>query len=63
MTIVTYADIARPQAEVFAYATDPSREITEIKPPRDWASHGLDGPIREAPRSCQKLKQRPESAS
>jgi uncharacterized protein YndB with AHSA1/START domain len=79
-------DIARPQDEVFAYVTDPSRfaewqagvvgghmedgattavgskcmtarriggaerqvtaQVTRLDPPRAWAVHGIDGPIR-----------------
>ena len=84
--IVSNIEIARPQEEVFSYATDPSKfaewqagvvggsmegdkspsvgsrctttrriggaarevtsEITKIDPPRSWAVHGIDGPIR-----------------
>ncbi len=84
--IVSSIDIARPQDEVFAYVTDPSRfaewqtgvvggsmeggktpsvgskclttrriggaerevtsEVTTLDPPRRWAIHGIDGPIR-----------------
>ena len=79
-------DVDRPAADVFAYATDPTRfhewqkgvvsggmegagpatvgskcvttrrigfaerpntsEVTEMNPPRSWAVHGIDGPIR-----------------
>ena len=72
-------EVDRPPAEVFAYATDPSRfhewqkgvvgggmegdrcvttrrigfaerpatsEVTVSEPPRVWAVHGVDGPIR-----------------
>jgi uncharacterized protein YndB with AHSA1/START domain len=84
--IVAQVNVDRPPAEVFAYATDPSRfgewqsgvvsghiegdgptrvgskcvmtrrvggsvrtsvsEVTEVSPPRSWAVHGLDGPVR-----------------
>jgi uncharacterized protein YndB with AHSA1/START domain len=80
------ADIDRPQEEVFAYVTDPSRfaewqagvvgghmengaavsvgskcmttrriggaerevtsQVTKLDPPRAWAVHGIEGPIR-----------------
>jgi uncharacterized protein YndB with AHSA1/START domain len=84
--LVSTIDINRPQDEVFAYVTDPSKfaewqagvvrgsiegdttpaigskcvttrriggaerestsEITKLEPPKSWAVHGIDGPIR-----------------
>ncbi len=44
--------VDRPAAEVFAYATDPTRfhdvtsELTHIDAPRTWGVQGIDGPIR-----------------
>ena len=86
MPLSSTIDVDRPTADVFVYATDPTRfhewqkgvvsggmegngpatvgskcittrriglaerpstsEVTEINPPRSWAVHGIDGPIR-----------------
>src|SRR6266568_4116260 len=50
----TSAEIGRPAADVFAYATDPTRSSerrkgvvdVHIDPPKTWGVRGIDGPIR-----------------